>query len=87
MVHNTAKVEEANGYCDANTTYIQAGVTTTGGSSGSPAVDCSGHAVGLNTSRDKNSSARWFLPLDQVQRTLEQIRREAETQRETVQAI
>ncbi|RMZ87575.1 hypothetical protein DV736_g5198, partial [Chaetothyriales sp. CBS 134916] len=64
--------EYGEGYCDFNTNYIQAAAAATGGSSGSPVVNLSGHAVALQAGgRVDGAATDYFLPLDRPLRALQ----------------
>ncbi|KIW75565.1 hypothetical protein Z517_10307 [Fonsecaea pedrosoi CBS 271.37] len=74
------------GYNDFNTNYIQAAAATTGGSSGSPVVDVSGHAIALQAGgRLDKATTDFFLPLDRPLRALECLQKGIPITRGTIQ--
>jgi S1-C subfamily serine protease len=74
------------GYNDFNTNYIQAAAATTGGSSGSPVVDLSGHAIALQAGgRVDGATTDYFLPLDLPLRALNCLQQETPITRGTIQ--
>ncbi|RMZ75322.1 hypothetical protein DV737_g5361, partial [Chaetothyriales sp. CBS 132003] len=78
--------EYGEGYCDFNTNYIQAAAAATGGSSGSPVVNVSGHAVALQAGgRVDGAATDYFLPLDRPWRALQCLQSGAPITRGTIQ--
>jgi S1-C subfamily serine protease len=64
---------EYKGYRDFNTNYIQGSAMTSGGSSGSPVISISGHAVALNAGGFSNASVALFLPLELPLKALQRV--------------
>ncbi|AWB65259.1 hypothetical protein C2869_01820 [Saccharobesus litoralis] len=60
-------------YNDFNTFYIQASTASTGGSSGSPVINAQGEVVALNAGSNRKSSNAYYLPLDDVSKTLSKL--------------
>ncbi|KIX99613.1 Pro-apoptotic serine protease nma111 [Fonsecaea multimorphosa CBS 102226] len=78
--------EYGEGYSDFNTNYIQAAAAATGGSSGSPVVNLSGHAVALQAGgRIDGAATDYFLPLDRPLRALQCLQRGEPVSRGTIQ--
>ena len=74
------------GYNDFNTNYIQAAVSASGGSSGSPVVNLDGYAIALQAGgRSDGAATGYFLPLDRPLRALNYIRQGRSVTRGTIQ--
>lgn len=76
--------EYGDGPGDENTFYAGCGSNTSGGSSGSPVLDCTGAAVALLAGGGTNSAADFFFPLDRVPRVLAAIRQNQIVSRGTI---
>ena len=70
---------------DFNTNYLQAAVSLSGGSSGSPVVAIDGSVVALQAAGNESSSTDFFLPLDRPKRALECLQNDAPITRGTIQ--
>ncbi|ODV85041.1 hypothetical protein CANARDRAFT_28761 [[Candida] arabinofermentans NRRL YB-2248] len=74
-----------NTYNDFNTEYIQAAASASGGSSGSPVVNCDGYAVALQAGGNSESSTDFFLPVYRVLRALNCVQNNEPITRGTIQ--
>ena len=73
-------------YNDENTFYAGAGAGTSGGSSGSPVLNKSGHAIALNAAGTEGAASAFFLPLSRVCHALKRLQDGLPVLRGTCQA-